>query len=519
MRSVDVSVGHDDDAVIAKLREVEVFLPDPAAERRDHRPDFIAAEHLVEARLLNVQDFPFDRQDRLETAIAPLLGGAAGGLTLDDVELAVRRIAFLAIGELAGQAAAIERPFAPHELAGLARRLARACRIHGLADDAACDARVFFEKRPQLVVDDRLDDALDFRVAQLRLGLPFELRPRNLHADDRRKPFSDVVAADTLLQVLRKIVLARVEVHRASKGRAESREVRAPLVRIDVVGEQIDRFRVPVVPLQGDFGVDAVLLTSHVDRLVVDGDLVLVQVLDERDDATFVLELVALAVAFVVQRDEHARVQERELAKPLSQCVEAEFDAFENLRVRLEGDLRSAALGRAGDLELTRRLPALVALLVGLLVPPDFEVELLREGVDHRYADTVQTARHLVAVIVEFAARVQHRHDDFGRRFPARVLIDGNTAAVVDDGDRVVDVDRDVDLVAEPGQRFVDGVVHHLVDEVVEAGRTRRPDVHGRPLADSFQPLENLDLVRTVVVSVRCDVRCRSLCDVVCHYG
>ncbi len=55
-------------------------------------------------------------------AVAALLGGAAGRLTFDDVELALRRIAFLAVGELAGQRAAVERALAAHEVAGLARR-------------------------------------------------------------------------------------------------------------------------------------------------------------------------------------------------------------------------------------------------------------------------------------------------------------------------------------------------------------------------------------------------------------
>jgi hypothetical protein len=44
-------VGHDDDAVIPQLREIEVLAPDSAAERGNHRADFVAAQHLVEARL------------------------------------------------------------------------------------------------------------------------------------------------------------------------------------------------------------------------------------------------------------------------------------------------------------------------------------------------------------------------------------------------------------------------------------------------------------------------------------
>ena len=107
-------------------------VADAAAERRDHRLDLVAAEHLVEARLLDVQDLALDRQDRLEPPVASLLGRSAGGLALDDVELALRGIALLAVGELAGQAAAVERALAPHQVARLARGLARARRVDRL---------------------------------------------------------------------------------------------------------------------------------------------------------------------------------------------------------------------------------------------------------------------------------------------------------------------------------------------------------------------------------------------------
>ena len=158
---------------------------------------------------------------------------------------------------------------------------------------------------------------------------------------------------------------------------------------------------------------------------------------------------------------------------------------------------------------VARRSPALVALLVDVAVAPDFEVEPLRQRVDDRHADAVQAAGHLVAVVVELAAGVQHGQHDFGGRLAAGVPIDGNAAAVVDDGDRVVDVDRDVDLVAVAGQRLVDRVVDDLVDEVVQPGRTGRPDVHGRPLPHGLEAFEDLDLVRAVVVGRAVAVRDR----------
>ena len=147
VRAVDVRVGHDDDAVVAQLVGVEILGADAAAERRDHRLDLVAAEHLVEARLLDVEDLALDRQDRLEAPVAPLLGRAAGRLAFDDVDLAQRGIALLAVGELARQRAAVERALAAHEIARLARRFARARRIDRLGDDPLRDRRVLLEDR------------------------------------------------------------------------------------------------------------------------------------------------------------------------------------------------------------------------------------------------------------------------------------------------------------------------------------------------------------------------------------
>jgi hypothetical protein len=164
-------------------------------------------------------------------------------------------------------------------------------------------------------------------------------------------------------------------VDRARQRRAEAGEVRAAFVRVDVVGERVDRLGVAVVPLQRDLDVDAVLLAVHVDRLVVDGRLVLVQVLDERDDAAFVVELVALAVALVVERDRDAAVQERELAQPLRERVEAELGGLEDLRVGLERDLGAALLRRAGDLEIGPAACRARSSAVDLAVAPDLELE------------------------------------------------------------------------------------------------------------------------------------------------
>ena len=101
--AVHVGVGHDDDLVVAQLFGIELIASDAGAERGDQRADLLAAQHLVEARALHVEDLAAQRQHGLEFAVAALLGGAAGRVALDDEQFGLGRIALLAVGELARQ--------------------------------------------------------------------------------------------------------------------------------------------------------------------------------------------------------------------------------------------------------------------------------------------------------------------------------------------------------------------------------------------------------------------------------
>ncbi len=77
--------------------------------------------------------------------------------------------------------------------------------------------------------------------------------------------------------------------------------------------------------------------------------------------------------------------------------------------------------------------------------------------------------------------------------------IDGNAAAVVDHGNRIVEVNGDFDLVSETGERFVDRVVHDFVHKMMQPKLARRANVHCRMLADGFHASEHFDRVGGIV--------------------
>ena len=123
-----------DRLMAAEFPDVELFV-DAGPESSDHDLDLLVLQHLVDAGLFDVEYLPLQRQDRLVLAIAALLGGTAGGITLDDEKLGLRRVFFLAIRQFAGQSRNIQRALAPGHFAGLAGRLARPRGIDNLGGD------------------------------------------------------------------------------------------------------------------------------------------------------------------------------------------------------------------------------------------------------------------------------------------------------------------------------------------------------------------------------------------------
>jgi len=521
VRAVHVGVGHDDDLVVARLLDVELVVADARADGGDHRADFLVAEHPVEARLLDVEDLAAQRQDGLELAVAALLGRAAGRIALHQEQLAQRRIALGAVRQLAGQRAGIQRAFAAGQIARLARRLAGPRRQHALLDHLAGDRRVLLEVRRQPLVDDGRHDALDLAVAQLGLRLALELRIGHLDAHHRHEAFADVLAGHRVL-FLQQLVGAAVDVDHARQRAAEAAQVRAALDRVDVVRVGQHRLGVAVVVLQRDLDGDPVLFLLEADRIRMQHHLVLVQVLDEFADAAVVAEGLRAhrpVLLFLAEDDLDALVQERQLAQARGQDVPGKLDRAENLVVGIPRHLRAPVGARADDLQRRLRHAALEAHAVDLAFAPDFDLHPLAQRVHAADAHAVEAAGHLVAAVVELAARVEDRQRHFHRRLlQLRVGIHRNAAAVVRDGHRAVGGQFDLDAAAIARQRLVDGVVHHLVHAVVQPALEGVADVHRRPFADRFQPFQNLDF--RAIVGFRGTGRDRALQLVVfgiCH--
>ena len=157
----------------------------------------------------------------------------------------------------------------------------------------------------------------------------------------------------------------------------------------------------------------------------------------------------------------------------------------------------------AQGLAATKGLAPFEAILEG----SDFQP--LREGIDHRDADPVQTAGGFVGLAAELTPRMQDGHDDLQRRLTGvfGVRVDRHAAPVILDGEHAVGIEDYLDQLGVTGDGLVHGIVKHLSEQVVQGAFVRTADIHAWAFAHGLQALQDLDVFRGIAVGTQADAR------------
>src|SRR5699024_5139784 len=181
--SVHIGIRHEYELVVAQFRDVELVV-DSGAERGDHRLYLGVLEYPVDPCLLHIDDLATKRQDRLVHGVAALLGGAARGISLHNVEFAVLRLRGTTVLQFPGQPADVERTLAPDQITRLPRSQPCLGTRDSLVDDRLGLARVALEPVGQPLVRLGLHERLRLTVTQLLLRLTLELWFRQFDRND-----------------------------------------------------------------------------------------------------------------------------------------------------------------------------------------------------------------------------------------------------------------------------------------------------------------------------------------------
>ena len=95
---------------------------------------------------------------------------------------------------------------------------------------------------------------------------------------------------------------------------------------------------------------------------------------------------------------------------------------------------------------------------------------------------------------------MEHRQNNLGCTLTLIVHVDWDSAPVVLHRHRTVRVDNYVNQITVAGQRFINRVIDHLENHVMQTGSIIRiTDIHPWPLSDSLKTFK--DLNRAAIVS------------------
>ena len=496
MGPIHVRIRHDDDAVVAEFFHIVFVTADPAAQGGDQGAHFLGRQHLVKTRFFHVEDLALERQDRLILAVSTLFGRAPRRITLHDIEFRQGRVLLLTVRQFAGQTGDIQGALTTGHFPRFTGGIPGPGRIDDLRGNGLGFLGIFQQVILEQLAHGLFDRTFHLGRHQLVFGLAGELGIRDLHGNHRGKPFPGIIPGGVGLFFLEKTFLFHIAVQGAGEGSPEPGQVGTPIPLGNIVGEAEQVFLVGIVPLHGHFHGDTVFFPVKLEMEdLVQRRLVFVQIADKGTQTPFILEHILFTVTLIQQVDTHAGVQKAELPQAFGQDIVVKLDVGEGLSRRAEVNGGTAAVGIAYHFQRHRRYTMTVDLFVDLAVTANGQFQLFGEGIYHGNPHTMEAAGHLVGVVVEFTPGMEHGHDHFsGRHAFFFVHVHRNTPPIVLDGHGFIRMNHHPDFGAEPSQGFVDGVIHHLEDHMVQASAIIRiPDVHARALANGVQPFQHLD--------------------------
>ena len=246
-----------------------------------------------------------------------------------------------------------------------------------------------------------------------------------------------------------------------------------------------------------------------INRLV-DGFLLGVQIPDKTQDPfrLMVDDLLLLLAPQVLEDNGKLRIQISGLVHPAFYFLRPEPGLFENGVVRQKIDLRPGLLGLADlgqkpVLQFHHRYASFIPVVMDIPVPAYLHIHIGRQRVDHRRSHSVETAAGLVDRIIKFSSRMEGGINHSLRGHSFGVQVHRHATSIVGYGSRSVRLQGHMDLAAGSCQVLIHGIVHDLIDQMVQALGGHAADIHARPLAHRLQSFQYCNAVRIICILLR----------------
>ena len=310
MRTIHVRVGHDDDAVVAQFLDVVIFFANASTQSGDQCHHLLTGKHFVKTGFFDVEDFTFERQNRLVFTVSPLFGRTARRVTLDDKYFRQAGIFFLTIGEFTWQTHSVQHTFAARHFTRTTCGVARTCGLNNFVTNDFGFVRTFLQKVMQRLTHDFFHRQTHFGRDQFVFGLRGKFRLRYFDGQYAGETFAHVIARGFDLGFFSKVIFLDVFIDYAGHRGAQASQMRTAVALRNIIGKAQYVFVVRVIPLHGDFDRNVVFLTDRVKYFRVQYGFAAIDVLHKSGNPAAKRKVFFFIGTQVDQTDFHTVVQE-----------------------------------------------------------------------------------------------------------------------------------------------------------------------------------------------------------------
>ena len=116
-----------------------------------------------------------------------------------------------------------------------------------------------------------------------------------------------------------------------------------------------------------------------------------------------------------------------------------------------------------------------------------FYVKFCRKSIHTTHSHTMQTSRNFVTALVKFTTSMKNSHYHFKSRTTFFfVHIHRNTTTIIFNRNRIIFMNCYINRIAITSKCFVDRVIYHLINQMMQTLFANIPNIHRRTLTHRF---------------------------------
>ena len=277
--------------------------------------------------------------------------------------------------------------------------------------------------------------------------------------------------------------------------------MRSTLDRVNVVHIRLHVLGELSAVLHCDFVLRTFFFTHNSNDVSVQRITRTIQVFYKFNQSAFILKVATFTIAFIVVFDVDTAVEESEFLQAFVEGVKVVLGDTENFVISFERRFGTSLFGHSTLAYRTGGYTTLIFLSPSEAITTYLSLSPLAQEVHNGNTNTVQTAGGLIGTFFKFSTKFQHGHHAFKRadltvQFFRQLLVSGDRdpTPIVFNCHTTVSVHGHRHHFGEISHRLINGIIDHLIHQVVQSSTGSITDIHTRPLTHMLEVRQMLQV-------------------------